>query len=169
MSQGTVRAKVYTHAGFPQLLGTQRCHGDTNDDLGKQRHEFEIKVVFVRSKWPHSPSVDRALPQAACLIHGPLYHQRGPMVRDLHRLNSHGGINENTPTNKAGDTRTNHSSQPSASWDFTNSSHTHCHEGTSYNFRHTHTHKSSYRTSLLLSLSEWFTRELYRRHISGEL
>lgn len=28
----------------------QCCHGDTNDDCGKQRHVFEIKVVFVEVK-----------------------------------------------------------------------------------------------------------------------
>lgn len=85
----------------------QCCHGDTNDGCGKQRHVFEIKVFFVEVKvTPSSPLLLwLALPQAPCLIRGPLYHQRGPLARDLHGPNSHGGITENAPINKAGDTR----------------------------------------------------------------
>lgn len=44
----------------------------------------------------------------SALIHGPLYHQRGPPARDLHLLNSHEAISENTPKDTAHHTGANH-------------------------------------------------------------
>lgn len=107
MNLSTVRSGVYAHwVSTATGRRAQCCHGDTNSSRSKHRRLFDIKVVFVEVKvTPSSPLLWLALPQAPCLIRGPLYHQRGPIVRDLHGLNSHGGIIENAPINKAGDTR----------------------------------------------------------------
>ena len=56
MSQSTVRSEVYAHKGFQQLLGTEHnAASDTNDDRGKHRHVFEIKVVFGKDKLTRLP------------------------------------------------------------------------------------------------------------------
>ncbi len=146
------------------------CHGDTNDGSGKLRHVFEIKVVFVKViVTPSSPFLWLALPQAPCLIRRPLYHQRGPIVGDLHGLYSHGGIIVNAPINKAGDTRMQ-SHQPTeiiqtgftltvtkapnvTQCPRTVCSLTHVYTSTYKNLQSTHQ----------LFLVTWFTRKLYRR------
>lgn len=61
------------------------------------------KVFFAKVKVTPLPS---PLTGTASWIHGPLYHQRGPTVRDLHVLYSHGGITENAIQ------ECNHISQP---------------------------------------------------------
>lgn len=125
---------------------------------------------------PSSPFLWLALPQALCLIRRPLYHQRGPIVGDLHGLNSHGGIIVNAPINKAGDT-TMQSHQPTEiiqigfTLTVTKAPHvTQCLDTEcSLTDFHTSTYKNTpYTTSHLsthqLSLEKWFTRKLYGRN-----
>lgn len=98
----------FMHIGFLRLLVEEHNAATVTPTVAAANTAtyLILKLSLWRSKWPHPPPLLwLALPQAPYLIRGPLYHQRGPIVRDLHGLNSHGGIIETAPINKAGDTR----------------------------------------------------------------